>query len=153
MSVRTLVAISAVLFVLTVGTVSAEASPPWTTISRGAGTSPIHGGRSTAGVLIGSRRRLDAFPDLLEPGAGRCCGWYATFDWQQRAVLLVVAKVPHEFEIARLTRRRSVLRVTIVPRYPGQPDFAAPLTSWEAVSVPRSLLGHPLPRRMIVAAS
>jgi hypothetical protein len=67
-------------------------------------------------------------------------------------VLVVVATLPHEFEIAGLTRRGDTLRVTIAARYPGQADLPDLTRLWEAVGVPRSLLGSPLPRRVVVVA-
>jgi hypothetical protein len=136
------------------GAASAEPSPPWVGISRGAGPIGVPSPGLAGAVLIGSRQRLARFPYLTaHPGHLGCCEWYETFDWKRRAVLLVVARLPREWKISRLARRRNVLRVALASRYPGQPDFGTPLTSWEAVSLPRSLLGRPLPRRIVVAVS
>lgn len=86
----------------------------------------------------------------MHPGHAGCCDWYETFDWPRRAVVVVVATLPHEFEIQRLTRRSDTLRVQIGRRDPQQPDFGTAITSWQAISVSRALLGRPLPRRTLV---
>jgi hypothetical protein len=112
----------------------------------------LAGGAVDGGILIASRRGIGAWPYFtMHPHVG-CCEWYDTFDWRHRAVLVVVATLPHEFEIAGLTRRGDTLRVTIAARYPGQADLPDLTRLWEAVGVPRSLLGSPLPRRVVVVA-
>lgn len=125
--------------------------PPWKSISRGIGMS-VPGGAQAGGVVIANRQALTRFPILtLHPGHVGCCEWYQTFDWKHDVVLLVVARTQSEFEISRLTRQGSLLRITIGPRYPGQPAFPSPATLWFAVDVPKRLLGSPLPRRVVVA--
>jgi hypothetical protein len=147
-------AVVGLLFATAGGTASAAQSPPWSVISRGGGTTAVPGGGTAGGVLIGTRRRLEAFALLtMHPGHLGCCEWYETFDWQHRVVLLVVARLPYEFAVSGITRRRSVLRVWLAPRSPGQPDFGTPFTTWEALSVPRSVVGRSLPRRIVVTAS
>jgi hypothetical protein len=106
--------------------------------------------------VIASRRALDRFPSLtMHPGHPPCstpCEWYERLDWKHDAVLLVVANMAGEFDIYSLARRGSTLRVTIGPRYPAQPPFAAPLTLWMTVDVKKRLLGTPLPRKVVVVS-
>jgi hypothetical protein len=105
-------------------------------------------------VVIGSKAALNAYPDLtMHPGHPPCskpCEWYDTFNWRENVVIFVVARLPHEFEVSKMVRQQGVLYVTVVPRYPGQPDAARSFTSWETLAVPRSVVGRPLPRRLVV---
>jgi hypothetical protein len=130
----------------------ADVWPPWTGISRGGGMS-VPGGGVSAGIVVPNRQALARFPVLmLHPGHPPCsCDWYETFDWSRDAVVLVVAQTHSDFEIYRLARQGSVLRITIGPSSPGQPAVPSPVTLWLAVDVPKRLLGSPLPRRVVVA--
>src|SRR5436190_7170980 len=154
MNVRTL--LCATLLTLLIGVTASGAAadgwPPWKPLSRGGGMS-VPGGGDAAAIVIPSRKVLDRFPILtMHPGSPGCCQWYEVFDWQHDAVLLVVAHMRGEFTIYSLMRRGSTLRVTIGPRYPEQPLFAAPITLWMTVDIRKRLLGTPLPRRVVVSS-
>jgi hypothetical protein len=135
--------------VVSVGVVSASSAaaanwPPWRSLSRGVGGISVPGGGQAGAALIPTRNALDRFPVLmLHPGHAGCCDWYDTFEWTHDAVLLVVARMPAEFAIYGLTRRRETLHVRIGPRYPGQPatPAASTYTPWLTVDVRKRLLG------------
>lgn len=105
-------------------------------------------------VVITTRRQLNSYPYLvMHPGHSGCCDWYENFAWQKRVVVDAVANLPYEFQIIALARRGDVLRIRIQRRYPNQADFDASLTEWQAVSVSRSIIGRPLPKRVLVLNS
>lgn len=131
--------------------VAAAAAPPWAVLARGGGPAAVPGGGVAGAALITRRSQLNNYPYVtMHPGRGGCCDWYDKFDWTRRVVILTVAKVPYEFEVTAVRRRGNVLRVTIAHRYPQQPDFASPVTTWEAIGISRVLVGRPLPTRIIV---
>jgi hypothetical protein len=114
-------------------------SPPWKPIISGGGA-PQSG--RPYGLVIASRAGLKRFTPLWVFPAWRV---FAHFDFQQNAVV-VVEGTDGDVTIVRMVRTGKVLQVGIAPRYPGQ----APTTGrWEAVSVPKRVLGRPLPPRVV----
>ena len=72
---------------------------------------------------------------------------FATFDFQENVVLVVVMRASELIEVKRLVRAGSVLQVGAGAS--GNITFGPGFASWQAVSLPRRLLGRPLPRRII----
>ena len=144
------------LIAIAEATAFAGSWPPWAPITRGGGMS-VPGGGNAAAVVIPSRKALGRYPVLtIHPGHPSClspCEWYERFDWKHDAVLLIVARVPSEFDIYSLARRGSTLRVTVGARSPDQAPFSPPLTLWMTVDVRKRLLGALLPRKVVVISN
>jgi hypothetical protein len=97
------------------------------------------------GLLITRYADLQRFPPLaLHPGGGDS---FASFDFKTNAVLVVVMRASELIEVKRLVRSGSVLEVGVGAS--GVITFGPGFASWQAVSLPRKLLGRPLPRRII----
>lgn len=117
--------------------------PPWTVLSAGGGGVPIPS--RPYGVLITSHATLQRFPPLaLHPGGGDP---FASFDFQHNVVVVVVIEASELIEVKRLARAGSVLRAGVGAS--GAIAFGPGFASWQAVSLPRSLVGRPLPRRIV----
>jgi hypothetical protein len=137
--------VAAALLVATVGAPGNAAAgwPPWVALSSGGGGVAIPS--RPYGLLITRYADLQRFPPLaLHPGGGDP---FAIFDFRDNVILVVVMRASELIEVKRLVRSGSVLEVAagasgVITLGPG---FA----SWQAVSVPRKLLGRPLPRRII----
>jgi hypothetical protein len=125
-------------------------SPPWVVLSSG-GAVPVPGGGDAGAVIIASQKALTRYtPVALVPGGYPPHGWQ-NFDWAHNVVLLVVARNQSAFpEIAGLTRQQARLRIVIAAPADGS-VVAGP--TWTAIRVSRSVIGRPLPKRLIVVTA
>ena len=116
--------------------------PPWVALSSGRGGVPIPA--RPYGLLITRHADLQRFPPLaLHPGGGDP---FASFDFQNNVVLVVVMRASELIEVKRLVRSGRVLKVGAGAN--GVITFGPGFAAWQAVSLPRRLLGRPLPRRI-----
>ena len=131
---------------LTIAVLAASGWPPWHTVAQ---RSVTHGPAQRA-FVAGSLEATNGFAVFLPPEDRAAL---AAIDYRTQAVVAVFRTVPstgYTVEIRSLRRRGS--RLTIVVAIRQATDYVAPviLTACHVVSVPRRLLGTPLPRRLVV---
>ena len=125
---------------------AASAWPPWQTIAQ---HDVVDGPRQHA-FLAGSLQATNAFAVFLTPEDRAAL---ASVDYRTRAVVAVFRTVPstgYKLEIRALRRRGSRLTIVVALRQPTGIVAPVVLTACHVVSVPRRLLGTPLPRRLVV---
>jgi hypothetical protein len=125
---------------------AASAWPPWQTVAQGDVT---HGPIQRA-FVAGSLEATNLFAVFLPPEDRAAV---AAVDYRTQAVVAVFRPVPstgYVLEIRSLRRRGSRLTIVVALRQPT--DYVSPviLTACHVVSVPKRLLGRPLPRRLVV---
>jgi hypothetical protein len=131
---------------LALAVLAASAWPPWQTIAQ---HDVVQGPRQHA-FVAGNLQATHAFAIFLRPDERAAL---AAVDFRTQAVVAVFRTVPstgYTVEIRSLRRRRS--RLTIVVALHRPTGIVAPviLTACHVISVPRRLLGTPLPRRLVV---
>ena len=125
---------------------AASAWPPWQTVAQ---HDVVHGPRQQA-FVAGSLAATHAFGVFLPPEDRAAL---ASVDYRTRAVVAVFRTVPstgYTLEIRSLRRRGSRLTIVVALRQPTGIVAPVVLTACQVVSVPRRLLGTPLPRRVVV---
>jgi hypothetical protein len=125
---------------------AASAWPPWQTVVQ----RDLPSGPSQHAFVAGSLEATHAFAAFLSPEDRAAL---ASVDYRTRAVVAVFRTVPstgYTLEIRSLRRRRSRLTIVVELRQPTGIVALVVLTACHVVSVPRHLLGAPLPRRLVV---
>ena len=131
---------------LVLAVLAASAWPPWQTIAQ---HDVVNGPRQHA-FVAGSLQATHAFAVFLPPEDRAAL---ASVDYRTEAVVAVFRTVPstgYTLEIRSLRRRRSRLTIVVALRQPTGIVAPVVLTACHVVSVPRHLLGAPLPRRLVV---
>jgi hypothetical protein len=129
-----------------VAAVAASAWPPWQTVVQ----RDLAAGPRQRAFVAGSLAATHPFAVFLSP-ADRAA--LASVDYRTRAVVAVFRTVPstgYTLEIRSLRRRGSRLTIVAGLRQPTGVVAPVVLTACHVVSVPRRLLGTPLPRRLVV---
>ena len=125
---------------------AASTWPPWQTIAQ----HDVTHGPSQRAFVAGSLQASNLFAVFLPP-ADRAA--LAAVDYRTQAVVAVFRPVPstgYILEIRSLRRRRSRLTIGLAIRPPTGPVSPVITNACHVVSVPKRLLGTPLPRRLVV---
>ena len=125
---------------------ASSAGPPWQTVAQ---HDVSHGPRQRA-FVAGSLQAAHAFAIFLRPEERAAL---AALDYRTQAVVAVFRLVPstgYTLEIRSLRRRASRLTIVVVLAAPTGAVSPVITTACHVVSVPKRLLGRPLPRRLVV---
>jgi hypothetical protein len=139
-------AVAIVLFAALAPLSAASAWPPWQTIAQ----HDVPQGPRQRAFVAGSLRATNLFAVFLRPEDRAAL---AALDYRARAVVAVFRPVPstgYVLEIRSMRRRKSRLTIVAAIRPPTGPVSPVITTACHVVSVPRRLLGTPLPRRLVV---
>jgi hypothetical protein len=131
---------------LAIALLAASAWPPWQTIAQ----HDMAHGPSRRAFVAGSLQATHAFAIFLRPEDREAL---AAVDFRTHAVVAVFRTVPstgYTVEIRSLRRRGSRLTIVVAIREPTGIVAPVVLTACHVVSVPKRLLGTPLPRRLVV---
>ena len=126
--------------------VAASAWPPWQTVVQ----RDLPAGPRQRAFVAGSLAATHAFATFLSPADREAL---VSVDYRTRAVVAVFRTVPstgYTLEIRSLRRRGSRLTIVAALRQPTGIVAPVVLVACHVVSVPRRLLGTPLPRRLVV---
>jgi hypothetical protein len=125
---------------------AASSWPPWQTVAQ----HDLPSGPRQHAFVAGSLEATHAFAAFLSPEDRAAL---ASVDYHTRAVVAVFRTVPstgYVLEIRSLRRRGTRLTIGVELRQPTGIVAPVVLTACHVVSVPRRLLGTPLPRRRVV---
>ena len=125
---------------------ASAAWPPWQTIAQ----HDVTNGPRQRAFVAGSLQATHAFAIFLRPEERAAL---AALDFRTQAVVAVFRPVPstgYTLEIRSLRRRKSRLTIVAAIRAPTGPVSPVITTACHVVSVPKRLLGTPLPRRLVV---
>ena len=134
------------LFLVVTATPAAGAWPPWETVAQGASAQMP----SEKAFVAGSLRATTPFAiALTEDDRARL----RAVDFRTRAVVAVFrgfTSTGYTLEIRSMRRRKATLKVWVAVRAPTGPVNPVVVAGYHVVSVPRRVLGTPLPRRVVV---
>ncbi len=148
MCLATLSAAALVAVGITAAPSAATPTPEWQVLARGGGAWIFPAQKRTYALLVTKPSGL--------PGLGRFDPTWkrdalSRVDFNSDDILLVAAWATGEREVASIFRRGRVLRVTLRARYPSQASTSPnAFASYEFLAVPKRLVGHRSPARIVV---
>jgi hypothetical protein len=120
--------------------------PPWQTVAQ----HDVARAPRQRAFVAGSLQAAHAFAIFLRPDER---AELAALDFRTQAVVAVFRTVPstgYIVEIRSMRRRKSRLTIVATIQAPTGPVSPVITTACHVVSIPKHLLGTPLPRRLVV---